>query len=155
MGSGKTLIGALVAERTGSPFRDLDLLVEEAAGMPIADIFATGSEPAFRALEAQLLPSALVPGAVVALGGGAVMDDASWRLVSSRAVTVYLEAPFGTLWERIQAEPGRPLVSGRSPREVEALFERRRPRYEQAAHRVDGNRPADVVAAEVIRLWSD
>jgi shikimate kinase len=67
---------------------------------------------------------------------------------------VYLEVPFVTIWERVRGLTGRPLASGRSREEVESLFERRRPRYEQALHRVDGNRPPSVVADEVIRLWS-
>jgi shikimate kinase len=122
--------------------------------MTIAEIFATHSEPAFRALEARLLPRALQPGAVVALGGGTLIDDGNWRLVNDKANTVYLEVPFETMWQRIQARPGRPLASGRSRDEVLSLFERRRPRYEEAAHRVDGDRPAEVVADEVIKLWS-
>jgi shikimate kinase len=154
MGSGKTLVGTAVAERTKSPFHDLDSMVEQEAGMTIPEIFATNGEPAFRALETRALPRALQPGAVVALGGGSMVDDANWLLVDGKACTVYLEVPFETMWGRIQARPGRPLASGRSREEVLALFERRRPRYEQAAHRVDGDRPAEVVADEVIKLWS-
>lgn len=154
MGSGKTFVGAAVAERTKSPFHDLDSMVEQEAGMRIPEIFATNGEPAFRALETRVLPRALQPGAVVALGGGSLIDDANWRLVDGRACTVYLEVPFETMWQRIQARSGRPLASGRSREEVLSLFEQRRPRYEQAAHRVDGARPAEVVADEVIKLWS-
>ncbi len=51
MGSGKTLVGALAAERAHARFFDLDLMVEDKAGMPIADIFATHSEATFRTLE--------------------------------------------------------------------------------------------------------
>ena len=154
MGSGKTLVGAVVAERTKAPFNDLDAMVEQEAGMTIPEIFATEGEPAFRSLETRVLPRALQPGTVVALGGGSLIDDGNWRLVLGHAHTVYLEVPFETMWQRIQARPGRPLASGRSRDEVLALFERRRPRYEQAAHRVDGDRPADLVADEVIKLWS-
>jgi shikimate kinase len=56
MGSGKTVVGALVALRSGAPFHDLDLMVEDRAGMPIADLFATRSEAAFRTIESELLP---------------------------------------------------------------------------------------------------
>jgi shikimate kinase len=154
MGSGKTLVGAVVAERTKSPFHDLDTMVEQEAGMTIPEIFATEGEPAFRSLETRVLPGALEPGSVVALGGGSLIDDGNWRLVDREACTVYLEVPFETMWQRIQARPGRPLASGRSREEVKFLFERRRPRYEQAAHRVDGDRPAEVVADEVMKLWS-
>jgi shikimate kinase len=155
MGAGKTLVGALVAERSRAGFVDLDIMVEDRAGMPIADIFATHSEVTFRALEKELLPQALKPGTVVALGGGVAMDDDNWTLLSEKAVTVYLEVPFGSLWRRIGHLPGRPLISRRTRDEVEELFERRRPRYEQATHRVDGDRDAVTVATEVMKLWSD
>jgi len=154
MGAGKTLVGALVAERMHASFADLDLMVEERAGMPIADIFATHSEPVFRALEKELLPSTLKPGQVVALGGGVVIDDDNWTLISRQATTVYLEVPFETIWKRVGHLPGRPLIARRSRDEVLALFETRRPRYEEAAYRVDAERDPDRVAAEVIKLWS-
>lgn len=155
MGSGKSVVGALVAERTKAPLFDLDRMIQDEAGTSIAGIFATEGEPAFRDLEARLLPAALQPGAVAALGGGSLMNDASWALVAARAVTIYLEVPFETIWERIRRLSGRPLASGRSRNDVEALFERRRPRYEQALHRVDGARSPAEVADEVIKLWSD
>lgn len=154
MGSGKTVVGGLVAKLAGAPFFDLDHLVEDEAGMSIAEIFAARGEAEFRALERRLLPRALEPGAVAALGGGTVIDDGSWRLVSARATTVYLEVPFETIWKRICDQPGRPLLRDRTAADVEALFERRRPRYEQAAHRVDATRDAGIVADEVLRLWS-
>ena len=154
MGSGKTLVGALAAERAHARFFDLDLMVEDKAGMPIADIFATHSEATFRTLEKEMLPVALQPDAVVALGGGVVIDDDNWRLISQRATTVYLEVPFATVWERVNHLPGRPLIANRSRAEVEQLFERRRPRYEQAEHRVDGTPEAGTVANEVLKLWS-
>ena len=154
MGSGKSVVGGLVAERTGARLFDLDQMVQDQAGMSIAKIFATGGEPAFRELEARLLPSALKPGAVAALGGGSLINDASWALVAARAVTIYLDVPFETIWTRISKLSGRPLASGRSRQEVEALFERRRLRYEQATHHVDGDRPPAHVADEVIKLWS-
>jgi shikimate kinase len=155
MGSGKSVVGALVAERIGAPFHDLDRMIEDEAAMPIPEIFATGGEAKFRTLETRVLPGALESGAVVALGGGALISDANWRLVSEMASTVYLDVPFDVMWERIRKVAGRPLASGRSREEVQALFELRRPRYERAQHRVDGDRPPRVVADEVIKIWSD
>jgi shikimate kinase len=154
MGAGKTVIGAMVAERTGAEFYDLDTMVEDKAGMSIAEIFATRSEEAFRAYEKQTLPVVLKPGTVVALGGGVVIDDDNWRLVEEKATSVYIEVPFPVIWERIRHAIGRPLILQRSPAEVEALLERRRPRYEQATYRVDGTRQPRQVADEVLTLWS-
>jgi shikimate kinase len=82
------------------------------------------------------------------------MNDPNWAVVDRTATTVYLEVPFQTMWERIRRLSGRPLASGRSREVVESLFEERRPRYEQAMHRVNGDRPPGVVADEVMKLWS-
>ena len=154
MGAGKTVVGALVAERSRAVFHDLDMMIEDHAGMAISDIFATGSESVFRTIEAELLPKALEPGCVVALGGGTTIDDENWALVRSRAVTVYLEASFDTLWSRIGGERTRPLAAGRSRAHLAGLYESRRSRYQEADHTVDANRPLNAVAAEVLSLWS-
>jgi shikimate kinase len=154
MGSGKSAVGGLVAERAGAPFCDLDSMIESDAGMTIPEIFATQSEAAFRALESRLLPEALQPGAVVALGGGTPLDDSNWRLIAQRATTVYLDVPFRTIWKRIGPTVNRPLAAARSRDELEALLDERRPRYEQASHCVDNDRPLNVVADEVLKLWS-
>lgn len=153
MGSGKSFVGAMVAERAGAPFIDLDTMIETEAGIEIAQLFASRGEPAFRAIEARLLPDALMPGAVVSLGGGAPIDDANWRRIQESAITVFLDVPFGTLWRRIAGEE-RPLVKGRSRADLESLLERRRPRYEEATHTVDATRPAGTVADEILKLWS-
>ena len=155
MGSGKTLVGALVADRLHAEFFDLDHLVEDQAGMSIAEIFATHSEAAFRAFEKETLPRLLIPGAVVALGGGVVMDDDNWNLIRDRSITVYLEVPFQVIWERIKNLGTRPLIFNRTEADVEELYRRRLPRYEKADHRVDGTREAGEVANEVMKLWSD
>jgi shikimate kinase len=154
MGAGKTLVGAMVAERAQARFFDLDTMVEDKAGMSIAEIFATHSEDAFRAYEKETLPKVLMPDSVAALGGGVVVDDDNWRLVSETSTSVYLEAPFAVLWERIHHFHGRPLILNRTAAEVEELLNRRRPRYEQAMFRVDATRSAPRVADEVLRLWS-
>ena len=155
MGSGKSVVGALVAYRAGAPFFDLDFMIESEAGMTIPEIFSNRGEGAFRALESRLLPSALREGTVVALGGGTAMDDDNWQLILERATSVYLELPFQSIWERVGHSQNRPLVAGRLRKEVEGLFDHRRPRYEQAAHRVDADRSPDDVATDVLALWSD
>ena len=154
MGSGKSIVGALVAYRAGAPFFDLDFMIESEAGMTIPEIFSSRGEEAFRALESRLLPVALREGAVVALGGGTAMDDSNWQLIRDRTMSVYLEIPFATIWERVGRSQNRPLIAGRLRKEVESLFDRRRPRYEQATHRIDADRSPDDVAADVLALWS-
>jgi shikimate kinase len=154
MGSGKTVVGALVAQRSGTAFHDLDLMVENEAGMAVSDIFAIHSEAVFRALESRLLPKALQPETVVALGGGAAVDDSNWKLIRERATTVYLEASFETIWGRIGHQANRPLFFGHPRDEIEVLMNRRRPRYEEASYRVNADASLDAVAAEVLKHWS-
>jgi len=155
MGCGKSVVGVLVAQRAGAPFHDLDFVIENEAGMPISDIFRTRGEAVFRAMESRLLVNVLQPGAVVALGGGAPIDDSNWRLIVERSTTVFLDCGFKTIWNRIKGTSNRPLLEGKSRAELEALMGERRPRYLEAVHVVDGDRPADVIADEILQLWSD
>lgn len=155
MGCGKSAVGLLVAARTGAPFHDLDVVVEKECGMTISDFFATRGEEAFRSLESRLLPTVLQPGAVVAVGGGAPLDEENWRLLTERAVTVFVDCEFDTIWGRTSGTTNRPLAVGRTPEQLEDLLRSRLPRYRQAIHHVNGDRPADVVASEIVSLWSD
>jgi shikimate kinase len=155
MGCGKSVVGVLVAQRAGAPFHDLDFVIENEAGMSISEIFATRGEPAFRAMESRLLPEILQPGAVVALGGGAPIDDANWQLIVERSTTVFLDCGFAMIWERIKGTTNRPLLASKTRAELEELFAVRRPRYMEAVHRVDGDRSADEIATEILQLWSD
>ncbi len=155
MGCGKSAVGVLVAARSGAPFHDLDLVVENECGMTISDLFAVRGEEAFRSLESRLLPTVLQPGAVVAVGGGAPLDENNWRLLTERAVTVFIDCEFETIWRRTSGTTNRPLAVGRTPEQLQELLRLRLPRYRQAIHHVNGDRPADVVAAEVVSIWSD
>ncbi len=153
MGSGKSLIGALVAYRAGAPFYDLDLMIEIESGMSISEIFSSRGEAAFRALESKVLPEALREGGVVALGGGTTLDDGNWELIQRRSTSVYLELPFDSIWERIGSTGGRPLIMGRLRDEVKALYDSRRTRYEETRYKVDADRSTDEVASDVLALW--
>ena len=155
MGCGKSVVGVVVAKRAGAQFHDLDFVIENEARMSISDIFATKGEAAFRAMESRLLPTLLQPGAVVALGGGAPIDDANWRLIVERCTAVFLDCDFKTIWSRIEGSANRPLLTSKSRAELEELLKQRRPRYLEAVHSVDADRPTDVVADEVVKLWFD
>ncbi|MHB0979759.1 MAG: shikimate kinase [Thermoleophilia bacterium] len=132
MGSGKSVIGRVVAERLGRRFVDLDAEVERAAGASIEELFAEGGETAFRAVErrtlADILEGARVgeEGIVLALGGGTVTWPASASALAEEATVVLLTASLKDQWARA-AGTGRPLA-----RTVEAfgrLAEARREIY--------------------------
>ena len=83
-----------------------------------------------------------------------MIDEANWQLVRERAMSVYLELPFQSIWHRIGRTQNRPLLAGRLRKEVELLYEYRRVRYEQADRRIDADRSPDDVAADVLAQWS-
>ena len=73
-------------------------------------------------MESRLLPDLLRPGSVVALGGGAPIDDANWKVIVERSTTVFIDCGFDTIWDRIKDATTRPLMTGRSRDELEALL---------------------------------
>lgn len=162
MGTGKTTVGRIVAERAGVPFLDLDEAIEAAAGKPVASIFAEDGEAAFRLVEADALRRALEGGAprVVSLGGGTLLDPESRRAALARARVVTLTARPETIARRT-AGSERPLLAAtpdeldRSAR-IRRLLEVRAAAYAETHARVptDGRSPGDV-AASVLGIWPD
>jgi shikimate kinase len=141
MGSGKSAVGALLAERLGWTFYDTDLLLEGAFGKPVGRIFERPGEATFRAAEALLVRSLMsLECAVLATGGGLWMSGDSRRRLSSFAYTVYLAAPPDVLWRRLsaQAPAERPLLSPPDPRaELERILKEREPVYSLADWRIE------------------
>lgn len=153
-GAGKTTVGGLLAERLGVALRDTDQDVAEAAGCSVADIFVDQGEAAFRALETPAVTAALAQhDGVVALGGGAVMDEGTRERLRGHRV-VFLDVSVKDAASRVGFNRDRPLLLGNPRAQWLRLMERRRAFYEQVAVAVvstDGRTPDDV-AAEVAAL---
>lgn len=135
MGTGKSTLGRLVAERMNLPFVDLDERVETAAGTSVSRIFALEGEEGFRRRESAALARLIEsPGQfVVATGGGTFALEENRRLMKSAGVVVWLDVPLDEILGRIEGED-RPLW--KTPEEIRALHERRLRAYEQAHHRL-------------------
>ncbi len=152
MGTGKSTVGRLVAARAGIPFVDLDERVEQASGQSVGEIFATGGEAAFRALELQALSEVLdaAEPRVVALGGGTLLDRATRLRALGRARVVTLTARPDTLLART-ASGGRPLLNAHADRRarITELLELRASAYAEthASVPTDDREPAEVAAA--------
>lgn len=108
MAAGKSSLGRKLASRLGRTFADTDRLVVLEHG-PIPELFAAEGEAAFRRYEAEAVRRALVPGAVVALGGGAVLEEGTRALLAQ--ATVVLVTVDERAAERRLSGGGRPLVA--------------------------------------------
>jgi shikimate kinase len=138
-GTGKTTIAQLVALRLGYDWVDADVQVESQAGMSIADMFAQSGEEAFRDLEAQVVDQLCdQPRTVLALGGGAVLREASRQRLADCGAVVWLQAAPATIESRISDDPTtggrRPNLTNHGGRtEIEALLRQREPIYRACA----------------------
>lgn len=138
MGAGKTRVGQRAARALGRPFVDTDTLLEHTAGRAVSEIFATEGEPTFRRLEREAIVSALAtPGAVVSVGGGAVLDPENVTRMRAAGPVLWLYAEPDTLLWRLRRSlqrGDRPLLAGGDPLDIlTKLLEQRRPAYEAAA----------------------
>ncbi len=151
MGTGKTAVGREVAQRLGWRFVDTDDLVVEAAGMDVPAIFARFGEAHFRALERQAIDRACArPGAVIATGGGAMLDPANRTTLSAAGPVICLDADVDAIVDRVGIDAHRPLLAGANVRErVRALRAERAPAYAAAEHHLDtsGRSVAEVADA--------
>jgi shikimate kinase len=156
MGSGKTTVGRLAAERLGWPHLDSDAEVEAATGKTVPEIFAVLGEPAFRAAETTALVRALdTEPVVVSVAGGAVLDTGNRRLIREGGTVVWLRAEVDTLTDRIGDGAGRPLLDGDTERALAELDAVRRLLYTQLADAVvdvDDMTPEQVARAAVLAL---
>ncbi|MCZ7413287.1 MULTISPECIES: shikimate kinase [unclassified Streptomyces] len=152
MGSGKSTVGRLLAERLGLGFRDTDADIVEEAGKPIADLFVEEGEPHFRELERAAVRRAVENHeGVLALGGGAVMAAGTRALLSGRPV-VFLEMEVGEAVRRVGLDAPRPLLAINPRQQWRTLMEERRPLYTEVARVVvsTDNRTPDEVADEIL-----
>lgn len=145
MAAGKSAVGRTLARRTGARFIDTDRVIIERHGS-ISEIFALHGEEGFRGLEAEVVRTALVPGVVVSLGGGAVLHPQTQALLAD-AVVVFLDADLATVLPRIVADSGRPLLAGRPAERWQELYDIRRPVYAALATAVVDTRGLTVRGA--------
>ncbi|WP_236239096.1 shikimate kinase [Streptomyces sp. CC228A] len=155
MGSGKSTVGALLAERLGVAYRDTDADIVAAQGREISDIFVDEGEPYFRELERAAVRAALAEHTgVLALGGGAVLDEGTRALLAGLPV-VYLSMDVEEAVRRVGLGAARPLLAVNPRRQWRELMEARRHLYTEVARVVvatDDKTPDEVADAIVDAL---
>ncbi|MGW2840016.1 3-dehydroquinate synthase [Streptomyces sp. NPDC001493] len=152
MGVGKSTIGELLAERLGAPYRDTDADVVATAGKPISEIFFDEGEERFRELERHAVREAVAGHTgVLALGGGAVLDEGTRTLLAGHAV-VYLSMDVEEAVKRVGLGTARPLLAVNPRRQWREMMELRRHLYEEVARVTvaTDDRTPDEIAREIV-----
>ena len=134
MGAGKSTI----ARGLDPDFVDMDDLLEDRLGMPIARFFEEKGEAAFRQLESEILADLLKTDQVVSTGGGVVISPRNRVLLKQNPDNIYLKADFETLYQRISSDEDnqRPLFLKNSKEDLAAIFKERQAWYEEVASKV-------------------
>ncbi len=153
MGTGKTAAGKALAERLGREFIELDALIERKAGKTIAEIFQQDGEIHFRELEIEVTKEISDrKKAVIACGGGLVLNKINIDRLKKECIIVYLTASPGTILKRTSLDKNeRPLLPGGLP-QVREMLKFRRPFYERVADiKIDTSKlDIDSVAGQII-----
>jgi shikimate kinase len=134
MGTGKTSVGRLVAERLHFDFLDTDASIEAKAGKTINRIFTEDGETAFRQHECEIVQSLEERrNTVIATGGGLVVNPGCLASLKTHALIVCLWASANTIWDRVRHQTHRPLLLTDDPRSrIRMLLAQRDPFYRQA-----------------------
>ncbi len=140
-GAGKSSVGAALARTLGRRFVEVDHEIEEAAGLPLGEVFALHGEAYYRRVEREVLTRLLAEPApsVLATGGSIVNDPTNYALLRSRARTIWLRARAEDHWNRVVAQGDQRPMAG-SPHafdELRALLSARSKLYARADVTID------------------
>ena len=132
MGSGKSTVGKILAEKTGRVFYDIDGLIEKRAGMTINEIFSVSGVDYFRNLESEIMTEVMKSkNSVVSCGGGIVLRKENVSLLKKSAVTVWIYSSVESSVKRLDSS--RPLLNVEDPvSRAKELFSERKKLYASA-----------------------
>ncbi len=157
MGSGKTTIGKLIAEKLSIKFIDTDELIVNKAQKPIKLIFAEEGEEFFRDMESEIIEEvSQQQNIVISTGGGAVLRDENVENLKQNGVLFHLYAPAEVLFTRIKDDRERPLINTPNPvRTLEIILKRREIFYNQADYKINtGEKSIDEAAETIIEIFT-
>lgn len=156
MGSGKTTVGQVLAERLGCSFRDTDHLIEEGEGCSISEIFSRFGENYFRRRETACLQQLMEENAlgIISVGGGTPLRAENRELLKKLGRIVYLKADPMTIYERIKEDQSRPLLQTEDPlKKITNMLAERESFYRECTEQivwVDG-KTAEEIAEEIVK----
>jgi len=140
MGSGKSTIGKSLSERLNTKFIDIDNIIEKKLSLSISQIFESKGEDFFRDKEREETIKALKnENIVIALGGGAFMDETIRENIKKSSFSVWLDIDIDEIFKRIKSNKKRPLLKNISKESLEKLCEERKKTYLLADCKINCN----------------
>ena len=152
-GSGKSTIGKILAKNMGRNLWDSDREVEKKTGKKIAEIFQEKGEKGFRELEKkEIARIAQERNAILATGGGVILDNENVENLKKNGVFVFLQTPIQILVERISRNKNRPSLTGKDiTEELGEIWKKRKERYHFCADIIiNANKSHGIVAEEIM-----
>ncbi|MCC7300270.1 MAG: shikimate kinase [Verrucomicrobia bacterium] len=156
MGTGKTVTGRVLAKQTGMKLIDMDSIIAERQNQTIPEIFAQKGEPAFRAMERELTRElSQQNGLIISTGGGIVLNPDNIADFEKTGLVVCLKASPETIFQRLEKDTTRPLLSGDKKKQIEGLLAQRKPLYDAIKHSVHTDGLSDEqTAAPILKLYA-
>lgn len=157
MGTGKSTVARLLAQRLGRRVIEMDAVIEQRAGKPISAIFAEDGEPHFRQLERALVEElAAQRGLIISCGGGVVLNPDNIRALETSGLVVCLTAEPQVVLQRVAAATHRPLLEGGDKaQKILALLASRRALYATLPHGIDTSaRTPEEITDLILALFS-
>lgn len=158
MGTGKSTVGKLIAEKLNKKFIEMDELIEERESQKIKNIFAKKGEAYFRTLEHELLKEiSMKIGLVVSCGGGLVCNEKNLSLAKKTGTVISLMASPSIIYERTKNNEDRPLLNVDKPLDkIKELLDKRLSFYNRAHYVIntEGKLP-EKISEEIINLLNN
>lgn len=150
MGSGKSTVGKILAEKTKRNFIDVDKLIEEKEGRKIKDIFEKEGEIYFRELEKKTLEELInTENYVISTGGGLGANPDNMKKMKENGIVIWLDITLNTVFDRCKNDEDRPLLN-RPIENIKNLFEERKKVYGLASYRINAENKTPMQIVEEI-----
>ena len=156
MAVGKSTLGKIVAKKQGFEFIDTDINIEEKCSMKISEIFKKKGEKFFRdEEEKEVLKLLGKTNSVIALGGGAFINNTLRDNILKTSVSIWLDGDLNILNKRIKWNKKRPLLNEKNnQKKISQLYSERKNIYKLANHRIDcDNLDKDNIAKKIIIFY--
>tara|TARA_B100000700_G_scaffold238547_1_gene265024 strand:- start:190 stop:669 length:480 start_codon:yes stop_codon:yes gene_type:complete len=158
MGVGKSSVGEDLSRKLNTGFKDIDKIIETKHSLSISDIFEEKGEKFFREIEEkETLIHLKDENIVIALGGGAFMNEKIRENIKKFSVSFWLDLNNKQVFQRISANKKRPLLSNKSTeKDVEKIYEERKDIYSLADYKINCNlKNKNEIVKEILKIYEN